>query len=97
MHALGPGTGRVLKDRWSRPGWAPMLQVFPLALIVGILAATVSLSIPASYPQPHKPVAHIAAPKIMPAPQPATLARQVYSVAVEKPPCALVRRNRSRS
>ncbi len=33
---LGPlsGYSRVIKDRWSKPGWAPMAQILPLAVIV---------------------------------------------------------------
>lgn len=41
------GAGRAIKDRWNKPGWAPALQIAPLAvLVVGIAMAT-SLSAPA--------------------------------------------------
>jgi curved DNA-binding protein CbpA len=96
---LGPGTGRVLKDRWSRPGWAPMLQVMPLALIVGILAATVWLSIPSSHSAPLRPVAQAAVARPKPAPPPVreakpresaagedASARQAYFVAMDQAP-----------
>lgn len=64
LKQLGPGTGRVLKDRWSRPGWVPMLQVMPLALIVGVLAATLWLSIPSSQSATLRPTAQAAVPKL---------------------------------
>ena len=42
---LGPLSGRVLKDRWRRTGWAPTLQMMPLALLGAILAVSVTLSL----------------------------------------------------
>jgi curved DNA-binding protein CbpA len=86
---LGPGTGRVLKDRWARPGWVPMLQVMPLALIVGVLVATLWLSIPSSRSAPLRPVAQAAVAPPKPAPPPAhedASARQAYFVAMDKAP-----------
>lgn len=41
------GTSRVIKDRWSKPGWAPMVQVLPLAVIVGGLSTALVYSTPA--------------------------------------------------
>ncbi len=41
------GASRVIKDRWSKPGWAPMVQVLPLAVIVGGLSTALVYSTPA--------------------------------------------------
>jgi hypothetical protein len=85
---FGPSSGRVLRDRWARAGWAPMVQVLPLALIVGFLAATgyVSFNTPRIAPPKVAPVAQAitAKPKPAPAPKPETPPRQVYTIAVEK-------------
>lgn len=37
---------RAIKDRWAKPGWAPMVQVLPLALIVGGLGTFAVTSAP---------------------------------------------------
>jgi hypothetical protein len=50
--ALGPPSGRVLKDRWSRPGWAPMVQILPLAIGVAAAAGTLTMSLRAPSPRP---------------------------------------------
>jgi curved DNA-binding protein CbpA len=39
---------RSIKDRWARPGWAPLAQLAPIALAVGALSLSVSLSAPKS-------------------------------------------------
>ena len=38
--------GRAIVDRWAKPGWAPMIQVMPLAVIVGGLSAFAAYSTP---------------------------------------------------
>ena len=35
---LGEAT-RAIKDRWAKPGWAPMVQILPLAVIVAAAAS----------------------------------------------------------
>jgi len=40
------GYSRVIRDRWSKPGWAPMVQVLPLAVIVAALSTLLSYSTP---------------------------------------------------
>jgi curved DNA-binding protein CbpA len=37
---------RAIKDRWAKPGWAPMVQVLPLALLVGGLSTFAVTSMP---------------------------------------------------
>lgn len=41
------GYSRSIKDRWAKPGWAPMLQVLPLAIIVAALSTLLTFSTPA--------------------------------------------------
>ncbi|TAL00999.1 MAG: hypothetical protein EPO08_11790 [Rhodospirillaceae bacterium] len=85
LAALGPGSGRVLKDRWTRPGWAPMVQALPLALVVGIIAGAVTIALPQSAPAHHKAIPQLIAVKETPpvrsieSPAP----RQTYIVATE--------------
>jgi len=44
--SLSSHPARALKDRWASPGWSPVVQVLPLALIVGALSMTVTLYSP---------------------------------------------------
>ncbi len=37
---------RAIKDRWAKPGWAPMVQILPLALILGGLSTFAVTSTP---------------------------------------------------
>lgn len=37
---------RAIKDRWAKPGWAPMVQILPLALIIGGLSTFAVTSTP---------------------------------------------------
>lgn len=48
-HFLQPlgGASRAIKDRWAKPGWAPMVQLLPLAVIVGGLSTAFTYSTPA--------------------------------------------------
>lgn len=41
------GATRAIKDRWAKPGWAPMVQILPLAVIVAGLSTFVVYSTPA--------------------------------------------------
>ncbi|MGE4062765.1 MAG: DnaJ domain-containing protein [Rhodospirillaceae bacterium] len=50
LTALG-GASRSIKDRWAKPGWAPMAQVLPLAIIVGGLSTLAAYSTPAPLTQ----------------------------------------------
>lgn len=44
LGSLAQHPARPLKNRWSEPGWAPMVQVLPLALIVAAISMTVTMS-----------------------------------------------------
>lgn len=44
LGGLAQHPARPLKNRWSEPGWAPMVQVLPLALIVAAISMTVTMS-----------------------------------------------------
>lgn len=44
LGTLAQHPARPLKNRWSEPGWAPMVQVLPLALIVAGLSMSVTMS-----------------------------------------------------
>ena len=44
--SLSSYPARSLKDRWANPGWAPAVQVLPLALIVGALSMAATLYSP---------------------------------------------------
>lgn len=46
--SLSSHPARALKDRWANPGWAPVVQVLPLALIVGVLSMTATMYSPRS-------------------------------------------------
>jgi curved DNA-binding protein CbpA len=87
--SLGPNTGRVLKDRWAKSGWAPIAQVLPLAVIIGVFSGVVALTLPnpferrrhaPQFVQPH-------APPPVQTPRPAVpepgRARQMYTVTVD--------------
>lgn len=37
---------RAIKDRWAKPGWAPMVQVLPLAIVAAGLSALFTSSTP---------------------------------------------------
>jgi uncharacterized protein YgiM (DUF1202 family) len=43
--AIGLPTGRVLKDRWSQPGWAPTIQILPIALVGAIVAMSATIAV----------------------------------------------------
>jgi curved DNA-binding protein CbpA len=40
------GSARAIKDRWAKPGWAPTVQVLPLAVIAGSLGTLTAYSTP---------------------------------------------------
>jgi hypothetical protein len=71
-----PPPTRLLKDRWGRPGWAPMAQMMPLALLVAIVAGTTTVNLrthalhkpkhPVSAPTAPAPAAAKATPKSAP-------------------------------
>ena len=42
--SFSPPPTRVLKDRWSRPGWAPMVQILPLAVFGAMIAAAATFA-----------------------------------------------------
>jgi hypothetical protein len=73
---FNPPPTRVLKDRWSRPGWAPMAQMLPLALLVAVVVGTTTVNLrthalhkakhPASAPTVSAPAATKTAPKSAP-------------------------------
>ncbi len=44
LGSLARHPARPLKNRWSEPGWAPMAQVLPLALMVAAVSMTVTMS-----------------------------------------------------
>ena len=44
LTGLSAHPARPLKNRWAEPGWAPMAQVMPLALIVAGLSMSVTIS-----------------------------------------------------
>jgi len=86
--ALGPQT-RVLKDRWARPGAAPMIQVLPLALMAGLIAGVITMSFPRGILfQDLRDEDRLE--QVMPAPTPPpasadpTASRQIYLVTAEK-------------
>ena len=85
---LGPGTGRVLKDRWAKPGWAPMVQILPLALTVGLIAAVVTLFLPRIGTAYHRATPAIVTHKEAPAPvaraRETPAPQQTYVVAMDK-------------
>ena len=60
---IGLPTGRVLKDRWSQPGWAPTIQILPLALVGAIIAMSATIAI--RTPGPSTPVAVKPAPAVV--------------------------------
>ena len=75
-----PPPTRVLKDRWSQPGWAPTLQMLPLALFGAIVAGSITLSLPHSLftmPRPAAPAV------IETAPTPAKSPLRSFSVTSE--------------
>jgi hypothetical protein len=82
LSAPAGGASRAIKDRWAKPGWAPMVQVLPLAIIVGGLSTFVSFSTPAPLTEMAKALyARITAPEA-----PATTTEvigRVYSVTKE--------------
>jgi curved DNA-binding protein CbpA len=82
--ALGP-PARILKDRWARPGAAPMIQALPLALAAGLVAGAVTISLSHDTAPVKKPMEQVMPSPIPPPPvaDPAT-SRQIYQVVVEK-------------
>ncbi|MHB1206276.1 MAG: DnaJ domain-containing protein [Rhodospirillaceae bacterium] len=44
LGSLSSYPARPLKNRWAEPGWAPMVQVMPLALMVAALSMSVTMS-----------------------------------------------------
>jgi curved DNA-binding protein CbpA len=40
------GAARAIKDRWAKPGWAPMAQVLPLAVLVAGVSTFLAYSTP---------------------------------------------------
>ncbi len=60
---IGLPTGRVLKDRWAQPGWAPTIQLLPLALFGAILAMSTTIALRTSGPP--TPIAVKPAPTVV--------------------------------
>ncbi len=46
--SLSAHPSRTLKNRWAKPGWAPTLQLMPLALIIAVVSMTITLNTPVS-------------------------------------------------
>ena len=44
LSSLSGHPARPLKNRWSDPGWAPTVQILPLALIIAALSMSVTMS-----------------------------------------------------
>jgi curved DNA-binding protein CbpA len=44
LSSLSAHPARPLKNRWAEPGWAPMAQIMPLALIIAGLSMSVTMS-----------------------------------------------------
>lgn len=44
LGSLSAYPARPLKNRWAEPGWAPMAQIMPLALMVAALSMSVTMS-----------------------------------------------------
>lgn len=44
--SLSSHPARSLKDRWANPGWAPVVQVLPFAIIVGALSMAATMYSP---------------------------------------------------
>jgi curved DNA-binding protein CbpA len=80
--ALGPPGGRVLRDRWARPGWSPSLQVAPLALLAGAIAMSITIALRQPPPPAPRPVAKVVPPPVLP---PVKILR-VFAVAAETAP-----------
>src|SRR6202012_5015027 len=66
LAVLGPGSGRVLKDRWAGSGWSPVVQALPMALAVGMIAGAVTFFMPSTAPVRHDTVRHAAIVKEAP-------------------------------
>lgn len=83
LSAPAGGASRAIKDRWSKPGWAPMVQVLPLAVIVGGLSTFIAFSTPVPLTQMAETLYHrITAPTPAPAATTEVIGR-VYSVTRE--------------
>ena len=48
LMSLSAHPSRTLKNRWAKPGWAPTLQLMPLALIIAVVSMTITLNTPVS-------------------------------------------------
>jgi hypothetical protein len=80
------GASRAIKDRWAKPGWAPMVQILPLAIIVGGLSTFIAFSTRAPLTEMAKEYyERLTAPPDGPAPTATTadVIGRVYSVTKE--------------
>lgn len=76
------GATRAIKDRWAKPGWAPMVQVLPLAIIVGGLSTFAVYSAPAPLTTMAREFyASLTAPARAPVEKTESVIGRVYSVA----------------
>jgi len=89
--SLSSYPARPLKDRWNSPGWAPTVQLLPLAIIVGAISMSLTLLSPVSltalvkdtldgFGQPAN-VAIPAPPALHPVPAVPAGSGRVYSIA----------------
>lgn len=83
--SLSSFPARALKDRWARPGVAPMVQALPLAIIVGGMAMALTLKAPMSLTDAVQiAVESVTAPAGAPAPDVAAEASgRIYAVVTE--------------
>jgi curved DNA-binding protein CbpA len=44
LGSLSAHPARPLKNRWAEPGWAPLVQIMPLALMIAALSMSVTMS-----------------------------------------------------
>lgn len=77
------GVARAIKDRWGKPGWAPMMQILPLAVILASLSTALVFSTPAPLTQMARDyLLRLSAPEARSEPPaiPADAVGRVYSV-----------------
>lgn len=78
------GAARAIKDRWAKPGWAPMVQALPLALIAAGLSTFAVISTPAPLTAMARDLyAKLTAPASGPAREQEYVVGRVYSVTKE--------------
>ncbi|MDX2145671.1 MAG: DnaJ domain-containing protein [Rhodospirillaceae bacterium] len=79
---------RGIKDRWARPGWAPLAQLAPIAIIIGAVSLSVTMSTPqplTEYARELLAPAPVVAPAPAVAPPPSDIrVGRVHAVGVEQ-------------